>query len=67
MPVPTSSSLSLPLLRDPEGKLWRRFARGLPANLIQTRNGQSVVTGPYGEPEWEERLRALGCPTAKPE
>ena len=57
----------LSLLRDPDGKLWRRFARGLPANLIQTRDGQSVVTGPYSEAEWEERLRALGCPTAKPE
>ena len=56
----------LSLLRDPEGKLWRRYARGLPANLIQTRDGQSVVTGPYSEPEWEERLRALGCPTTKP-
>jgi thioredoxin-like negative regulator of GroEL len=60
-------SPSLPLLRDPEGKLWRRFARGLPANLIQTRDAQSVVTGPYGEAEWGERLRALGCPTVKPE
>ena len=60
-------SPGLPLLRDPDGKLWRRFARGLPANLIQTRQAQSVVTGPYGAAEWEERLRALGCPTAKPE
>lgn len=59
-------SPGLPLLRDPDGKLWRRFARGLPANLIQTRDGQSVVTGPYGEAEWAERLRALGCPTTKP-
>jgi thiol-disulfide isomerase/thioredoxin len=58
-------SPSLPLLRDPEGKLWRRFARGLPANLIVTRDAQSVVTGPYGEAEWEERLRALGCPMEK--
>lgn len=60
-------SPGLPLLRDPDGKLWRRFARGLPANLIQTRDAQSVVTGPYGEAEWETRLRALGCPTAKSE
>ena len=66
MPVPTSSSLSLPLLRDPEGKLWRRFARGLPANLIQMRKSQSVVTGPYGEAEWEERLQALGCSMKRP-
>ena len=58
-------SPGLPLLRDPDGKLWRRFARGLPANLIQTRDTQSVVTGPYSEAEWEERLRSLGCPTTK--
>ena len=58
---------SLPLLRDPDGKLWRRFARGLPANLIWTREGRRVVTGPYGETAWERRLRALGCPIANPE
>jgi thiol-disulfide isomerase/thioredoxin len=57
----------LPLLRDPDGKLWRSLARGLPANLIRTRDGQSVVTGPYSEAEWEARLRELGCPTTKPD
>ena len=57
----------LPLLRDPDGKLWRSLARGLPANLIRTRDGQSVVTGPYSGVEWEERLRELGCPTTKPD
>jgi len=56
----------LPLLRDPEGKLWRRFALGLPANLIVTRDAQSVVTGPYGEAEWEQRLQPLGCLMTRP-
>ncbi len=49
------------LLRDPERRLWRRYARCLPANLIQTREGLSVVTGPYEGAQWEERLRELGC------
>ena len=57
----------LPLLRDPDGKLFRRFARGLPANLIWTRDGRRVVTGPYRREQWEEQLAALGCgPTKSP-
>lgn len=59
-------SPGLPLLRDPAGRLWRRFARGLPATLIQTRDAQSVVTGPYGEAEWEQRLLGLGCSMNRP-
>jgi len=59
-------AVGLPLLRDPDGKLWRSFARGLPANLIRTRDGQDVVTGAYSEAAWEERLHALGCPIASP-
>ena len=59
--------LRLPLLRDPDGKLFRRFARGLPANLIWTRDGRRVVTGPYRRDQWEEELEALGCgPTKSP-
>jgi len=53
--------VALPLLRDPAGKLWRKFARGLPANLIRTRDGDQVLSGPYSESAWEQRLRALGC------
>ena len=59
--------IALPLLRDPDAKLWRRFARGLPANLIRTREDQTVVTGPYGEAAWAQRLRGLGCVGASPE
>lgn len=57
--------LRLPLLRDPDGKLFRRFARGLPANLIWTRDGRRVVTGPYRREQWEGELAALGCRPAR--
>jgi thiol-disulfide isomerase/thioredoxin len=59
-------ALRLPLLRDPDGRLFRRFARGLPANLIWTREGRRVVTGPSGRAEWEAQLASLGCTTARP-
>jgi thiol-disulfide isomerase/thioredoxin len=58
--------LHLPLLRDPDGELWRRLARGLPANLIWTRAGQRVLVGPATPTEWERRLSELGCVAAKP-
>jgi thiol-disulfide isomerase/thioredoxin len=51
----------LPVLRDPGGKVWRRFARGLPANLIWTRAGQRPDTGLRTEPEWRTQLAGLGC------
>ena len=58
--------LHLPLLRDPDGELWRRFARGLPANLIWTRDGRRVLTGPASPTEWDRRLAELGCGAAEP-
>jgi thiol-disulfide isomerase/thioredoxin len=57
----TRHGLRLPLLRDPDGKLFRRFASGLPANLIWTREGRRVATGPYERAEWEALLAELGC------
>lgn len=53
--------LRLPLLRDPNGELWRRFARGLPANLFWTREAREVRVGPMSEEEWDRRLSVLGC------
>jgi thiol-disulfide isomerase/thioredoxin len=53
--------LRLPLLRDPDGRLFRRFASGLPANLIWTREGRRVTTGPNQRAEWEALLAELGC------
>ena len=58
--------LRLPLLRDPDGELWRRFARGLPANLVWTPGGRRVWVGPATPTEWERRLSELGCGAAKP-
>ena len=55
------AGLQLPLLRDPDGELWRRFARGLPANVIWTSSGRRVLIGPATPSEWEERLSSLGC------
>jgi thiol-disulfide isomerase/thioredoxin len=55
---------TLPLLRDAEGRLWRRFARALPANLIVTRDGESVTIGPHDDEAWEQRTRQFGCPPA---
>jgi thiol-disulfide isomerase/thioredoxin len=53
--------LRMPLLRDPHGKLFRQFARGLPANLIWTAEGRRVVAGPYAREQWRAQLAALGC------
>jgi thiol-disulfide isomerase/thioredoxin len=53
--------LVLPTLRDPDGRVWRRFARGLPANLVWTREGRRVELGPRGEAAWERTLAELGC------
>ena len=56
-----SHGLSLPVLRDPDGRVWRRFARGLPANLTWTREGRSAELGPRDEAAWRHALGALGC------
>lgn len=56
---------ALPLLRDPEGRVWRRFARGLPANLIWTRAGRRSEVGGKAPSEWESLLSNLGCHSMK--
>jgi thiol-disulfide isomerase/thioredoxin len=54
--------LRLRVLRDPEGDVWRRVAgRGLPANLVVTREGRRAELGPRDAEGWEERLAELGC------
>ena len=54
--------LRLRVLRDPEGDVWRRVAgRGLPANLVVTREGRRTELGPRDAEGWEERLAELGC------
>jgi thiol-disulfide isomerase/thioredoxin len=59
-------AIDLPLLRDPEGRLWRRFARGLPANLFWTERGRETSTGPLDAAAWRARLAALGCAVPAP-
>ena len=52
---------ALPLYRDPEGRVWRRLARGLPANLIWTRASRRTEVGPKNPSEWHGLLESLGC------
>jgi thiol-disulfide isomerase/thioredoxin len=53
--------LAMPVLRDPDGSVWRRFARGLPANLTWTREGRRAELGPRDAAAWERALADLGC------
>jgi thiol-disulfide isomerase/thioredoxin len=56
---------ALPLFRDPDGRVWRRLARGLPANLIWTRASRRVEVGPKDPSEWGRLLSSLGCRSMK--
>ncbi|MDH3687775.1 MAG: TlpA family protein disulfide reductase [Myxococcales bacterium] len=57
----------LPILRDPKGKVWRGFARGLPVNVFLTSAGQRTDFGPRSEADWRRELAALGCEAGAPE
>jgi len=57
-------ALSLPVLRDPKGRLWRQSdGRGLPANLFWSSEGRKTDVGPKTEKEWRGILAAQGCAT----
>lgn len=56
---------ALPLYRDPDGRVWRRLARGLPANLVWTRASRHTEVGPKSPSEWKEILHGLGCRSGK--
>jgi thiol-disulfide isomerase/thioredoxin len=56
--------LAMPVLRDPDGSVWRRFARGLPANLTWTREGRRAELGSRDAAAWERALADLGCGAA---
>jgi peroxiredoxin len=58
--------LALPVLRDPDGEVWRRFARGLPANLTWTPEARRAELGPRDEAAWKRALAELGCGGAAP-
>lgn len=56
----------LPVLRDPEGRLWRQTdGRGLPANLFWSNAGRRTELGPKTEKQWGSVLVSHGC-SAKP-
>ena len=52
---------SLPVLRDPDGKVWRAFGRGLPVNVFWTPAGRRSEFGPRDAASWREELAGLGC------
>jgi thiol-disulfide isomerase/thioredoxin len=52
---------ALPLLRDPEGAVWRTLARGLPANVLWTREGRRTDVGPKSPAAWRSLFQGLGC------
>jgi hypothetical protein len=59
--------LTLPVLRDPDGRVWRGLARrGLPANLVWTTAGRESDVGPRDRAGWERALAALGCGSGSP-
>ena len=54
--------VSLPLLLDAGGRAWRRAGlRGVPSNLVWTRDGVQRSEGPWNAERWRDQLAALGC------
>jgi peroxiredoxin len=54
--------VGLPILLDPRGRFWRSTGlRGLPANLVWTRDGAQRSEGAASAERWAEQLAALGC------
>jgi len=61
--------LALPVLRDPNGDVWRRLrARGLPANAAWTPGADApqIDVGPRDAAAWRRALRDLGCAEVDP-
>jgi len=56
----------LPVLRDPKGRVWRKFARGLPVNVFWTADGRRADFGPRDGATWRRELAALGCAAPSP-
>ena len=57
--------VALDSLRDPDARVWRASvgARGLPANLVWTADGERrSELGPRTPQKWRELLGGLGCP-----
>jgi hypothetical protein len=59
--------LTMPVLRDPRGRIWRGFGGvGLPMNVTWTQSGRRNEFGPRDRASWEKTLGALGCSGAGP-
>jgi thiol-disulfide isomerase/thioredoxin len=57
-------------LRDPGGRAWRASvgARGLPANLVWTPDGERrSELGPFSREQWRTLFAELGCKGTLPE
>jgi thiol-disulfide isomerase/thioredoxin len=56
-------AIAAPMLRDPDGEVWRERAGGwgLPANLLWTGDTQRSEVGSKSPAQWRETLARLGC------
>jgi thiol-disulfide isomerase/thioredoxin len=56
-------AIAAPMLRDPDGAVWRKRAGGwgLPANLLWTGDAQRSEVGSKSPAQWRETLARLGC------
>jgi peroxiredoxin len=58
-------SLTLPVLIDAGGKVWRKAGLwGIPSNLLWTAEGLRTSEGPSSPKRWRDRLAQLGCAEA---
>ena len=63
-------AIALESLRDPGGRVWRKAvgARGLPANLIVTPDGERrSELGPRSREQWRALFAQLGCSADLPQ
>jgi thiol-disulfide isomerase/thioredoxin len=59
----SEKSVSLPVLLDPLGQVWRGNGMwGVPANLLWSEAGRRVRDGTLSAKQWRRELGELGCP-----
>jgi len=55
-------SIEIPIMRDPEGEVWRRVSgAGFPANLFWKHGKRQVQVGALSPEDWGEMLDEFGC------
>lgn len=60
-------ALRLPVLRDPNGEVWRRLdGRRLPLNVYWSERGREMDLGAKDRERWRRRLASFGCPEEEP-